>query len=82
MMTPGYYLVALDAASGREIETFGDKGWVDLHQGLRRGPGSEDMDIGLSFGVPMTYMLEDKQDLMMAVSSRGQPASIVALVLP
>jgi hypothetical protein len=40
------------------------------------------MDIGMSFGVPMTYMLEDKQDLMMAVSSRGQPASIVALVLP
>lgn len=52
VMTPGYYLVALDATTGREIETFGEKGWVDLQQGLRRGPGREDLDIGMSF-MPM-----------------------------
>lgn len=49
VMTPGYYLVALDAKTGREIESFGDNGWVDLQKGLRRGPGREDLDIGMSF---------------------------------
>ena len=49
VMTPGYYLVALDANTGREIESFGENGWVDLQKGLRRGPGREDLDIGMSF---------------------------------
>ena len=48
-ITPGYYLVALDARTGREIESFGKHGWVDLQQGLRKGPGREDLDIGMSF---------------------------------
>ncbi len=51
-ITPGYYLVALDATTGREIESFGDGGWVDLQQGLRLGPGRDDIDIGMSF-MPM-----------------------------
>lgn len=51
-ITPGYYLVALDATTGREIESFGDGGWVDLQQGLRLGPGRDDLDIGMSF-MPM-----------------------------
>lgn len=51
-ITPGYYLVALDARTGREIESFGKHGWVDLQQGLRRGPGRDDLDIGMSF-MPM-----------------------------
>jgi len=48
-MTPGYYLVALDAHTGDPIETFGDEGYVDLMQGLRLGPGRDDVDIGISF---------------------------------
>jgi len=48
-ITPGYYLVALDARTGREIESFGKHGWVYLQQGLRLGPGRDDIDIGMSF---------------------------------
>ena len=32
-MTPGYRLVALDAATGRPVPVFGDAGMVDLKQG-------------------------------------------------
>jgi len=35
-ITPGYQLVALDAATGRPIPTFGDNGIVDLKKGLPR----------------------------------------------
>lgn len=48
-MTPGYYLVALDARTGDPVPTFGARGYVDLQQGLRLGPGREDLDIGISF---------------------------------
>ncbi len=48
-ITPGYYLVALNARTGLPIESFGAGGWVDLQQGLRLGPGREDIDIGMSF---------------------------------
>jgi quinoprotein glucose dehydrogenase len=33
-VTPGFYLVALDAATGKPIESFGDKGMVDLKANL------------------------------------------------
>jgi quinoprotein glucose dehydrogenase len=29
-ITPGYHLVALDAATGKPVESFGKNGWVDL----------------------------------------------------
>lgn len=48
-VTPGYYLVALNARTGLPMENFGASGWVDLQQGLRLGPGRDDIDIGLSF---------------------------------
>lgn len=48
-VTPGYYLVALNARTGLPVEEFGAGGWVDLQQGLRLGPGRPDLDIGLSF---------------------------------
>ncbi len=48
-VTPGYYLVALNALTGLPVENFGAGGWVDLQEGLRLGPGREDLDIGLSF---------------------------------
>ncbi len=48
-VTPGYYLVALNAKTGLPVENFGAGGWVDLMDGLRLGPGREDMDIGLTF---------------------------------
>ncbi|MDT8399338.1 MAG: PQQ-binding-like beta-propeller repeat protein [Pseudomonadales bacterium] len=48
-VTPGYFLVALNARTGLPVESFGAGGWVDLQAGLRTGPGREDLDIGLSF---------------------------------
>jgi quinoprotein glucose dehydrogenase len=48
-VTPGYYLVALNALTGQPVESFGANGRVDLQEGLRLGPGREDIDIGLSF---------------------------------
>ncbi|MAM69701.1 MAG: quinoprotein glucose dehydrogenase [Gammaproteobacteria bacterium] len=47
-VTPGYYLVALNARTGLPLETFGASGWVDMQQGLRLGIGRDDIDIGLS----------------------------------
>lgn len=47
-VTPGYYLVSLDAATGRPDPDFGEDGWVDLKEGLRLGEGRDDIDIGLS----------------------------------
>ena len=34
VVTPGFYLIALDAETGREIEHFGENGIVDLQVGL------------------------------------------------
>jgi quinoprotein glucose dehydrogenase len=48
-VTPGYYLVALNAKTGLPVVNFGAGGWVDLQEGLRLGPGRDDIDIGLSF---------------------------------
>ena len=48
-MTPGYSLVALHAATGKPVESFGKNGVVDLQEGLRLGPGRDDLDIGISF---------------------------------
>lgn len=48
-VTPGYFLVALNARTGDPVETFGAGGYVDLREGLRPGPGRDDVDIGLSF---------------------------------
>jgi len=36
MLTAHAFMIALDARSGRPVESFGDKGWVDLAQGLGR----------------------------------------------
>src|SRR5690606_20781999 len=48
-ITPGYYIVALNARTGLPLESFGAGGWVDLQEGLRLGPGREDIDIGITF---------------------------------
>jgi len=47
VVTPGYYLVSLNAATGLPDPEFGNGGWVDLTVGLRR---AEDrfLDIGLT----------------------------------
>jgi glucose dehydrogenase len=47
-VTPGYYLVALNASTGLLDPSFGAGGWVDLQKGLRLGEGRDDLDIGLS----------------------------------
>ncbi len=49
VVTPGYHLVALDAATGHPIPGFGRNGVVDLQQNLRARPGvSVDGSIGAS----------------------------------
>jgi glucose dehydrogenase len=48
-ITPGYFLVALDARSGDPLPRFGVGGFIDLQRGLRLGPGRKTIDIGISF---------------------------------
>ena len=36
MLTAHAFMIALDAKTGRPVESFGEKGWVDLTQGLGR----------------------------------------------
>ncbi len=38
--TYGFHLFALDAKTGKPVESFGDKGLVDLREGLGREPGT------------------------------------------
>jgi quinoprotein glucose dehydrogenase len=45
-VTPGYQLVALDAATGRPIETFGEHGIVDLWKTLDQGDDWDTSQIG------------------------------------
>lgn len=45
-VTPGFHLVALDAATGRQVEGFGEDGIVDLMVGLRNAPADRLPDIG------------------------------------
>jgi quinoprotein glucose dehydrogenase len=45
-VTPGFHLVALDAATGRQVESFGEDGVVDLMEGLRNVPEGRLPDIG------------------------------------
>jgi quinoprotein glucose dehydrogenase len=47
-VTPGYYLVSLNPATGEPDPAFGASGWVDLKQGLRLAEGRQDIDIGSS----------------------------------
>lgn len=48
-VTPGYYLVALDAKTGLPVESFGKGGTLDLMEGLRFSDIREDRDITLTF---------------------------------
>jgi len=47
-VTPGFFLVALDAETGLPDPNFGNDGWVDMQEGLRLGQGRADVDIGSS----------------------------------
>lgn len=47
-ITPGFYLVSLDAETGLPDPEFGDNGRIDMQEGLRLGPGRDDIDIGSS----------------------------------
>jgi len=48
-VTPGYYLVSLDANTGLPDPGFANKGVLDLQEGLRLAKDRKDIDIGLSF---------------------------------
>ncbi|NNK62632.1 MAG: PQQ-binding-like beta-propeller repeat protein, partial [Gemmatimonadetes bacterium] len=45
VITPGYYMAALDAETGRPIESFGEDGIVDLHRGLGDYPFDPEMGV-------------------------------------
>ncbi len=47
VVTPGYYLVSLNADTGLPDPKFGAGGWVDLTEGLRRAP-DRSLDVGLT----------------------------------
>lgn len=47
-LTPGFFLVALDAKTGIPDPKFGENGRVDLFDGLRNAEGFDDVDIGSS----------------------------------
>ncbi len=47
-ITPGYFLIALDATSGRPVSTFGNNGVVDLKKGLDTEVDSVETVIGAS----------------------------------
>lgn len=47
VVTPGYFLVSLNADTGIPDSQFGAGGWVDLTAGLRRAPDRE-LDVGLT----------------------------------
>ncbi|MEX0738592.1 MAG: PQQ-binding-like beta-propeller repeat protein [Pseudohongiella sp.] len=49
VVTPGYYLVALDARDGRMVESFGNGGTLDLMDGMRFTDVRDDRDITLTF---------------------------------
>ncbi len=49
VVTPGYYLVALDAVTGLPVQGFADNGILDMHEGLRLSPDRDDVDITLTF---------------------------------
>lgn len=48
MITPGFFLVSLDAETGIPDPDFGANGMVDMFAGLRLGDGRDDVDIGSS----------------------------------
>jgi quinoprotein glucose dehydrogenase len=48
VVTPGFHLVALNARTGQPIETFGNRGTVDLMQGIGVPVNPEDGTIGNS----------------------------------
>jgi quinoprotein glucose dehydrogenase len=48
VVTPGFTLVSLDARTGRPVQTFGDKGMVDLKRALGRGGFDPLVPIGSS----------------------------------
>jgi len=47
VVTPGFFLVALDPGTGRQVPGFGENGVIDLMQGVR-GEVNEDSSIGNS----------------------------------
>ena len=48
-VTPGYFLVALNARTGLPRENFGAGGFIDLKNGLRLAIDRDVIDIGISF---------------------------------
>lgn len=49
VVTPGYFLAALDARTGNLVESFADGGILDLTVGMRLSPVRDDLDVTLTF---------------------------------
>lgn len=76
VITPGFYLVSLDAKTGLPDPEFGNNGRIDMQQGLRLGIGRDDLDIGSSMP---PFVMNDVVVVgpAMAVSMRPPSASNV-----
>lgn len=76
VITPGFYLVSLDAETGLPDPEFGENGVIDMQQGLRLGIGRDDLDIGSSMP---PFVMNDVVVVgpAMAVSMRPPSASNV-----
>ena len=72
MVTPGFQLVALDAATGRPIPDFGDGGVVELRRGLGRELDLIDAPIGSS---SPPIVVDDVIVIGSALPSGGAPRS-------
>ena len=72
MVTPGFQLVALDAATGRPIQDFGDGGVVELRVGLGRELDLIDAPIGSS---SPPIVVDDVIVIGSALPSGGAPRS-------
>ncbi|MBU2098403.1 MAG: PQQ-binding-like beta-propeller repeat protein, partial [Gammaproteobacteria bacterium] len=49
VVTPGYFMAALDAKTGQLLESFAEGGILDLTDGLRLSPVRDDLDVTLTF---------------------------------
>jgi quinoprotein glucose dehydrogenase len=76
-VTPGFRLVALDAATGKPVESFGEKGFVDLKANLGLAINLDSTEIGNS-SPPLVF--DNTVVIGPALREGGAPASMKNVV--